>query len=51
VRDGGENLTSNFPFLANITVVVKSGRMKLAGRVARMEEMRVCIKQNVIPIF
>jgi len=41
VRDGGENLTSNFPFLTNITVVVKSRKMKLAGHVARMGEIYI----------
>lgn len=50
VRDGGENLTSNFPFLADITVVVKSRTMKMVGHVARMG--KICIQRNFfIPIF
>jgi len=49
VREGGENLTSNFPFHANTTVVVKSRRMKLAGHVARMGE--ISKQRNFIPIF
>jgi hypothetical protein len=48
-RDGGENLTSNFPFLPSITVVVNSRRMKLARNVAHMGE--IYIQRNFIPIF
>jgi hypothetical protein len=49
VRDGGENLTSNFPFLPDITVVVKLRRMKLVEHVARMGE--IYTQRNFIPIF
>ena len=52
LRDGGENSTSNFPFLADITVLVKSRRMKLVGHVARMGYIYIYTHtQNEIILF